>query len=102
MMYNNKSIGNHGRYIKKQLLRSHIEHKGNLKIIQSFKSKEYSHFLSRKKLSRTVQVPDVAAAMVVATPTLAAVLERLPASPRVDPQLNPYHPNQSNKVPEDN
>ena len=47
-----------------------------------------------------VVVPDVAADIVVATPILAAALERFSPRPCVDPQLKPYHPNQRIRVPE--
>ena len=58
-----------------------------------------SNFLSRKKFRRMVVEPAVAAEMVVATPILAADFERDPPSPWVEPQLNPYQPNQSSNVP---
>ena len=61
---------------------------------------ESPNLLSRKKFSKIVVVPDVAAERVVATPILAAALDRFSPRPWVDPQLNPYHPNQRISVPE--
>mmetsp|Transcript_55580 Transcript_55580/g.81696 ORF Transcript_55580/g.81696 Transcript_55580/m.81696 type:complete len:220 (+) Transcript_55580:440-1099(+) len=58
-----------------------------------------SKYFSKKRAIKVIVRQPLEAEMVVVKATLAATFAALPDSTRVEPQLNPYHPNQSIIVP---